>query len=249
MTVVPASESVVDGKRYLLQHGSLEIPFSVVFADRKQLTIHVHPDLRLEVLAPVDREIVSVLQRVDSRGGWISKQWRYFERFQPTNPLRKYVSGETHRYLGRQYQLKVIDASESDVKLKGRFLQVRHADKEDDKGIGRLVTQWYREHASRLFGIRLAKCLEVCKSLKLAAVPGVSVRQMKRRWGSCTKAGNITLNIDLIRTPIHCIDYVIVHELCHLKVHNHSPAFYRILNRVMPDWEKRKDRLDSQEWS
>ncbi|MEX1026751.1 MAG: SprT family zinc-dependent metalloprotease [Candidatus Paceibacterota bacterium] len=237
------------GGGYLLKHGSLQIPFKVQFGERQQLMIHVHPELRLEVLAPAGREIGSVLKRVDARSTWIANQWRYFERYQPTCPPRRYVSGETYLYLGRQYRLKVAKGRGSSVKLKGRFFHVLHNDRDDRDGIQRLVTDWYRDHACRLFKDRMANCLDRCKSLKLSKSPLISVRPMKRRWGSCTNSGNITLNLELVKTPVHCIDYVIAHELCHLKVHNHSPAFYRLLSRVMPDWEKRKDRLDSEVWA
>ncbi len=230
---------------YILTHGRLRIPFRVESGEGKQLTIHVHPDLRLEVLAPAGRDIKRVLRRIDARSGWIAKQWRFFERYQPEPPPRQYVSGETHLYLGRQYRLKVRMGDHSTVKLKGRFLHVEHTQKDDQAAIKSLVDTWYREHASQLFDVRMGKCLETCKSLDLWTRPTIMVRRMTRRWGSCTKAGNITLNVDLVKTPLHCIDYVIVHELCHLKVHNHGPAFYRLLFRCMPDWETRKRRLDS----
>ena len=67
---------------------------------------------------------------------------------------------------------------------------------------------------------------------------------MSKRWGSCSRKGTITLSLDLIKTPLHCIEYVITHELCHLLVHDHSPAFFRMLSRCMPDWERRKARLE-----
>lgn len=230
--------------QYTLSFGKVRIPFEIEFSKRKQLTIHVHPDMRLEVLAPDDRDIAQVLLRVDKRASWIAKQLRYFEQFQPVATPRQYVTGETHLYLGRQYRLKVRKQTDSSVKLVGRFLQVHHTDKEDRDAIEELVMDWYRQHAVALFARRLQKCLKDCKTLHLRKTPTLVVRRMTRSWGRCDKSGNISLNVDLVKTPIHCIDYVITHELCHINIHSHSPAFYRLLSRVMPEWEKRKERLD-----
>ncbi len=234
---------------YVLMHGGLEIPFRIDYSERSRLTIHVHPEMKLEVLAPAGRPCDAVLDRVEARAPWIVKQWRFFERYQPAQPVRQFVSGETHRYLGRQYRLKVTKAKEPTAKLVGKHLHVRQPDTSNRKQTETLVSQWYRDHSVATFARRTELCLQNCKSLKLKSSPKISVRKMTRRWGSCTKAGNITLNLDLIRVPIHCIDYVITHELCHLKIHDHSPRFYRTLSRVLPDWEQRKERLESQNWS
>ncbi len=242
-------ENSQPGGGYLLKQGPLEIPFQIEYTDRCRLTINVHPDMRLEVLAPTGRPCDAVLDRVEARASWIAKQWRYFERYQPTQPEPQFVSGETHRYLGRQYRLKVTQAIEPNAKLVGRFLHVLQVDPFDREATKELVGRWHHEHANSTFARRFDVCWELCKSLELKSRPRVSIRKMRRRWGSCTKAGNISLNLALARTPVHCIDYVIVHELCHLKIHNHSPNFYRTLDRILPDWRLRKQRLESQSWS
>ena len=249
MSSIVAIQNGQPGGGYLMKYGRLRIPFKIDFQARSQLTIHVHPEMRLEVLAPQERTPEAILKRIEAKSAWIAKQWRYFERYQPTQPAREFASGETHRYLGRQYRLKVLKSEEQSAKLSGKFLHIGQPDTSEHKATQELVMAWYRQHAEATFAKRLAECLLKCKSLKLESTPKLTVRLMKRRWGSCSKAGNITLNLDLIRVPIHCIDYVIIHELCHLKIHDHSPHFYRTLTRILPDWESRKERLESQDWS
>lgn len=229
---------------YLLKHGGLAIPFQVHFRERKQLAITVHPEMKLEIVAPQGTSVDQVLVRIEKRASWIVRQWRFFEKYRPPQPDRRFVSGETHIYLGRQYRLKVQVGSPESVKLLGQFLHVKCVNKNDCDRLGGLLLEWYRAHAQRVFSLRLQECIESSRSLRLHCSPNLVIRKMTKRWGSCTKSGNILLNLDLVKAPVHCIDYVIVHELCHLKVHNHGKDFYRLLTRCMPDWEDRKRRLE-----
>lgn len=230
---------------YLLHYGGMAIPFQVKFKNRKHLAITVHPEMTLEVSAPQAAVLTQVLAKVDKRAKWIVRQWRFFEQYRSTQPERRFVSGETHSYLGRQYRLKVQLAAQEEVKLIGRFLHVRVTKQKSSLRVSNLLEEWYRSHARRVFSNRLRECLEIARPLRLSAMPNMVIRKMTKRWGSCTKAGNIILNLELMKVPVHCIDYVIVHELCHLKVHNHGKEFYSLLARCMPDWEARKVRLET----
>jgi len=229
---------------YVVQFGGETIPFTLEMRQRRQLSISVHPDRRVTVLAPVDCSLADVLARVHKRAAWITRQRTYFEQFHPLPHEKRYVSGETHLYLGRQYRLKIQNAAAESVKLMGSYLHVATAHCHDTLQVKWLLDDWYRNHASGIFHTRLLQCLDAAPSLRMPP-PAIIIRRMSRRWGSCTKAGNILLNLDLVQTPLYCIEYVIMHELCHLRMHNHSPGYYRLLSRCMPDWEKRKRRLDS----
>ena len=230
---------------YILHHAGKGIPFHVEFRKRTRLAITVHPDMKVEVVAPSGIQLDRVLARVEKRAGWIAKQLRFFEQYQPTQTEPRFISGETHMFLGRQYRLKVREGASEGVKLIGRYFFVWVKDRKDSAAIQPLLGAWYRGHAERLFAHRLKQIIDGTPSLGLKTTPNVMVRKMERRWGSCTKAGNILLNVSLIKAPIQCVDYVIVHELCHLRVHNHGPHFYRLLGRCMPDWESRKKRLEA----
>lgn len=238
-------ESDPSGDRYLLRCGDHRIPFRIQYRERKRLAISVYPDQRLEILAPIGSETAAVLSRVDKRTSWIIKQIEYFERFKPQRPFPSFVSGESVIYLGRQYRLKVREGVPETIKLVGRFLELAVKDEHDHNRKRHLVEGWYRSHAQRLFTDRVRMWLRDSASLRTGSVPVVTIRVMPSRWGSCTKAGNISLNPDLVKAPIQCIDYVIVHELCHRIIHDHSSEFYRLLTRCIPDWKVRKARLEA----
>jgi predicted metal-dependent hydrolase len=230
---------------YVLDYAGIRLPFYIQFRARKKLAITVYPDQRLEILAPEGRGIDEVLRRVERRQGWILKQWRYFEQFKPKQPAPAYVSGESCLYLGRQYRLKVHETPSEGVRLIGRYLHLFVRETADHDRKRQLIDGWYRRHAEELFLARLAMWFERSPSLRVGDFPKMTLRRMANRWGSCTKAGSILLNPDLVKAPVHCIDYVIVHELCHRVIHNHSNAYYRLLTRCLPDWEKRKARLEA----
>jgi len=223
--------------------GSTEIPYRYRFGRAKTLAITVRPDLAVEVTAPIGTPLERIRAKVCKRGAWIRQAWREFERFHPLQPPREYVPGETHRYLGRQYRLRAVSGPIAGVVLRRGYLDVTTPDPPSSAVLGHLVRSWYAERAGEVFGERLAAChrLAVVEGIPL---PALLVRRMTHRWGSCTPAGRIILNLELLKAPCECIDYVIMHELCHLVEHNHSPRFWRLLQRVMPDWEDRKKRLN-----
>lgn len=230
-------------KLYHADYGTTTIDFSLQYSGRKTLGITVNPDLTVSVTAPTKTSVEEVQTKVGNKGRWIVKQWAFFESFLPQTPKREYVSGETHNYIGKQYRLKITKARKQNVKLKGHFLHVSIQNPNDRLKIKLLLAQWYRDHALDIFNWRIEQNLHLFKKYKLE-FPKLVVRRMEKRWGSCTAEGKVTLNPEIIKAPVKCIDYVIVHELCHLIHHNHSSEFYKLQNKMMPDWEKWKNKLE-----
>jgi predicted metal-dependent hydrolase len=227
---------------YQITFGSQTISYNLQRMPRKTLSISVHPDLSVIVKAPEDTQIEEINQRVYNRARWILNQQRRFEIFLPDVPPRKYISGESYRFLGRQYRLKVIKSETNQIKLTRQFLEVYTADTRPNY-LRELVETWYREQAGNVFQERLDACYPKLARENIP-YPKLSIRKMQSSWGSCSAKGTISLNIKLIQVPTEFIDYVIVHELCHLKYLHHEPEFYKLLSRMMPDWERKKEKLD-----
>lgn len=230
-------------RRLAIQYGRRRIEFQLLYSPRKTLAIDVHPDLSVVVTAPRGADDSAVEQKMRKRASWIVQQQRFFENYLPPLPPRRYVSGESHRYLGRQYRLRVHDGDEDAVKLSRGQITVILTDPTKKDRVRTLVVGWFRRRAEVVFGELFDETALKAERHGISADSFV-IRRMKNRWGSCTKEGRILLNPDLIIAPKACIEYVIAHELCHLRQHNHGPAFYRLLTALMPDWERRRERLN-----
>lgn len=226
-----------------LSYGTQAIHFYFKKSDRKTLGIEVHPDLSVWAIAPLKATLPEVKKVIEKRASWIVKQQRYFEQFLPRTPEREYVSGETHFYLGRRYILRIRKSTQNEVKLIAGELIVYYSKDKSSGNIKHLLTDWYYHHANRKFNQELKKAIDKFGKYGLT-LPPLEIRRMKNRWGSCTPKGKIILNPEIIKTPSHCIEYVIIHELCHLIHANHSKAFYELQSSVMPGWEQWKDKLE-----
>lgn len=229
---------------YSITYGRKEIKFNLELKNVKNLSITVSPNLSVIVRAPENQSMENILRKVKKRASWILKQKSYFKSLPSPLSEREYVAGESHYYLGRQYRLKVVRSDKEEVKFNRGYIYIFTKEKEDRERKKKLLTKWYREKIDEKFPERLKFCFQKIKKYGIEIMPQIQIRRMKKRWGSCTEKKNILLNPELIKVPLCCIDYVITHELCHMKYHSHSNKFYLLLSCVMPDWEKRKKKLE-----
>lgn len=224
-----------------IQFGSKKIDFLVEYSTRKTLGITVTPDLDVLVKAPIDSSVDKIKEKILKKAPWIIKQQSFFLTFHPKTPARRYIGGETHLYLGRQYLLKVDICKIESVKLKGKFIEVKTT---DTSRVKTLVKDWYLAHAKSKFHEIAQPLIDKFKKHKVEP-DSIILREMPTRWGSCTPKGKVILNPELIKAPRGCIEYVIIHELCHLIHHDHTRKFIDLQTKEMPDWEKWKLKLEN----
>lgn len=232
-------------KAQVLQYGDQRIPYQVMFCTQKigKLSIHVLPTGVVCVEAPQGTPLGAVKQAVTRRARWISGHLRAAGAHRGHLSRREYVSGESHLYLGRRYLLKVRQSDFEDpsvVLYQGRF-RVMTPEHNPDL-IGAMMAEWYRQRARVVFAERMASASS--RLPWLGELPRWKLLAMKRQWGSCSPTGIVSLNPHLIKASPLCIDYVLLHELCHIRFHNHSDDFYRLLTQYMPNWQSVKKRLD-----
>ncbi|RIX60037.1 M48 family peptidase [Paenibacillus nanensis] len=235
-------------EKHQIVYANRIIEFFIERKNVKNVNLNIKPNMTIMVSASEKVPLNFIYDFVKSKGGWILKNVKNFERVQSYKQSeREFVSGESYKYLGKQYRLRVETAIEEErVKYYRGFIILIVKDPNDRARKAKLMDEWYREKAIKTFEMSLDKQYPLVQKYGVKK-PRIDLRIMKARWGSALIDSNtILLNSELIKAPKHCIDYVMLHELIHFQFNDHKDSFYNMLFSLMPDWEKRKAMLDEE---
>lgn len=224
-----------------LIHNGIELNVALSYSKRKTMALYVYRDNRIELRAP-DRCPASEIQKfLHSKRDWILRKQAQLQAL-PAPVVCRYCDGELHSYLGKSHRLVLLRGRPLMVEKLGDSICIRLLDPGNPHAVGKALRRWYREMALVEFPERLDHCYRSMQHLGIP-MPGLKIRKMKTRWGSCSSTKEICLNSALIQKPTQVIDYVITHELCHLLEFSHNKAFQNLMTSVMPDWKEREALL------
>jgi predicted metal-dependent hydrolase len=212
-------------------------------SQRRILRIEVQSSGEVVVFAPFGEPSDKVRDRVKRRGAWIFREIDRVANRPSITPERRYISGETHLFLGRQYRLSIEKSENPQVRIEGTRMHVLVPHEDDQVYCKRIIESLYAITARSVFSDRLDAMFPPF-SRKGMGRPTLIVRRMSKRWGSYTRRGRIVLNVDLVRASPMLIDYVICHELTHAFHQDHGKEWRSLLSTIMPDWEDRKNSLE-----
>lgn len=228
-----------------IRFGKRDIHFEIYRSSkrRKTVSVIVDPDYGVSLKSPmhVDRETLNAIAL--DKGAWIVKKMKSHEESRYDVPEREFITGESVQYLGRNYILKIISdpllRNGGFCQIKGKHLECYVPDKRDEISSLKAIKQWYQKRAYMKIQERVTRYAEAM-SLPYGQI---MIREQKKRWASCDAKGNLRFNWQIIMAPLKLVDYVVVHELTHIRVHDHSAAFWRAVGTVLPDYEDRKEKL------
>ncbi|MDU6521374.1 MULTISPECIES: M48 family metallopeptidase [Clostridium] len=217
------------------QYGTRYIDFNVVFKERKTMSIEVEPSGEVNVISPLGVTEIDILKKVKSKAKWIVQK-QYDTKFISVNKInREAVNGESYMYLGRNYSLQLIDNNsikEIDVKLiQGKFIVTTNT--RDEEKIKLALEKWYREKTLKKVSERTKYYQQYFKD----KVNNIKVKEQKKRWASCTNNNELLFNWRCIMAPANVLDYIVVHEMCHMIYKNHSKEFWDRVDTIIPDYE------------
>ena len=193
---------------------------------------------KVSVVVPQNLTDNGIEKLVKGKTRWIREKI-YLHRQSAPSKSKEYISGESFSYLGRNYRLKLETRASTNVRLvNGRLLVSLPKASRTSANIQMALTGWYKSHAEQKLQEKVKRYAEIVGVKPVS----VGISDFKSRWGSCHTNGKIQFNWKIVIAPNRVVDYVVVHELCHMKHHDHSPKFWKLVSKVMPDY------LDCKEW-
>lgn len=219
---------------------NITFEYTLVKENRKTIAAVISPDKSVLIKVPSLDNQTKIDDFLYRKCLWILKQKRYFSQFH-FQPNREYVSGESFAYLGRTYKL-IVSATDTkeQVVLSQGVLRICTVNPDNSLHTHKLVEHWLKMKRDKIFNEQLVQCLLLFDYPNL---PIIKIRRLSKRWGSYIN-NTIVLNPSLIKASKKQISYVIIHELCHVKIKNHTKEFYKLLSSKMPDWEKVKRDME-----
>ena len=221
----------------------MKVPYSVEWTEeRETIGLKLNSEKEVEVRSPVELDIEDIEETLDKKKPWILEKINRIEDETWPPKSKEFLSGEKLLYSGRRYLMKVESGSETKVEFDGEKFQITSKNYTEDherrKEVARAVRDWYQQRATERLVSRTYSL-----SQEFGEEPrSVETTDYENKWGQ-NKSGNISLHWRLIMAPQEIQDYVIAHELCHLKVNDHSDRFWNKLNSVIPDYERIREWL------
>lgn len=230
-----------------IKYGEYKIIFSIKRKTVKNVNLNIKITGEVIVTAGDEVPLDFIIRFVERKASWIIKQKKYFKDYETEIVAKKeLVSGESIKYLGKQYRLKVLGSNEECVKYFRGYIYLYVKDTHNFKRKEAILNNWIDVKCREIINSCYIKVYKIIGKYDIPNVQ-IRIRKMKSRWGSCILEKQIIiLNKELIKAPKYCIEYVIMHELIHLIYRNHDNKFYDFLYTLMPDWKERKRILDEE---
>lgn len=223
------------------------LPTQVRYQRRKSIGLYLLDQGGYEVRAPKGTPKRMVDDFIFQNQNWLAPRLKE-QTLKISQAQQKWVSGAKHGFKGRSITLNVNESSDNRFYFDGQVLQLDLTVPITPDKIEFAVTEWLRMEAKTYFEDRVQYFMQAPIFYGLE-IPKVKVRKMKTRWGSCSSKGNVNFNLWLMHYDTECIDYVVVHELCHLLEFNHSPRFYELVASILPNWRERERRLEHNDYT
>ncbi len=213
-----------------------DIAYRLKKSPRKTTSIYIERDGSVSVLAPEPYDLAKVESLIEKKRSWIYRNLAEWEDLNRTKVQREFVNGEGFLYLGRSYRLQLVKDQEKELALKNGYFCLR----QDLADSGFTVfKQFYRDKGKERLPARVTELAS-----QMGLQPGaIRIMEPSNRWASCSASGELNFHWKVMMLPLTILDYVIVHELAHLKYSNHTTAFWNLVDKVLPDYQERKGWL------